>query len=184
MMPVVSSPTGMNLARKALADQYDLLMRMRAAGAFEETYCQHSGDNPPWIAMPPAGRRFSYISSIPLPAESTETDVVSFVVPHGYDGVITQHFQMFLPTGVGVFVEGSGDLAWRIRQNTRPVKGYQDMLTTQGGFQSPLYMDNGGLRVQATQLIRYTVTLAAGSLARLQAGRIHCGLIGWLYPRS
>ncbi len=184
MIPVVNSPTGMNKARQALADQYSLLMDMRAAGAFEPTYCQHSGENPPWIAMPPAGRRFSYIASVSLPAEGVETDVVTFSAPLGYDGVITQHFHLFLPSGLGTFTEGSGQIAWRVRLNTCPVKGYQHMLTTQGGLQSPMYMDNGGIRIRAPQLIRYTVTLGAGSLAQLLAGRIHCGLIGWFYPRS
>jgi len=182
--PVAGAVTGMNEAREQLAGQYALLMAMRAAGAFDPTFCQSSGENPPWILMPPSGRRFSFFDSIALPAEQVETDVTTFNVPQGYDGVISQHFHLFIPTAGGQFVEGSGDLTWRIRQNDRPVRGYNNMLTTQGGLQSPLVMDSGGLRVQSSQLLRYTVRLAAGSLGRLQAGRIHCGFIGWFYPRS
>ena len=183
-IPVAGAPTGMNEARQEIESQFAVLMSMRAAGAFDQTYCNSSGENPPWILMPPFGRRFQYFSSIVLPAESVETDVTTFSVPQGYDGVISQHFHLFIPDGAGYFVEGSGDLTWCIRQSSRPVKGYQAMLTTQGGLQSPLVMDSGGIRVQSSQLLRYTVTLGAGSLARLQSGRIHAGLIGWFYPRS
>ncbi len=183
-IPVVGTSGGMNAARQALAGQYQLLMAMRAAGAFDSTYCQSSGENPPWILMPPMGERFSFFDSIVLPAESVETDVTTFSCPQGYDGVITQHFHLFIPDASGSFTEGSGQLTWRIRQNSRPVRGYQSMLTTQGGLQSPLVMDAGGIRIQSSQLLRYTVTLGAGSLARLQSGRIHAGFIGWFYPRS
>lgn len=183
-IPVVGTSGGMNAARQALADQYALLMTMRAAGAFDPTFCQSSGENPPWIVMPPMGQRFSFFNSIVLPAASVETDVTVFDCPQGYDGVITQHFHLFIPDAGGSFTEGSGQLTWRIRQNSRPVRGYNSMLTTQGGLQSPLVMDSGGLRVQSSQLLRYTVTLGAGSLASLQDGRIHCAFIGWFYPRS
>jgi hypothetical protein len=174
----------MNEARRELEAQYKLIMSMRAAGAFDPTFCQSSGENPPWIVMPPMGQRFSFFDSIALPAEQVETDVTTFSVPQGYDGVISQHFHLFIPEAGGTFTEGSGQLTWRIRQNSRPVRGYNAMLTTQGGLQSPLVMDAGGLRLQSSQLLRYTVRLGAGSLGSLQAGRIHCGFIGWFYPRS
>jgi hypothetical protein len=183
-IPVAGAPTGMNEARQEIESQFQVLMSMRAAGAFDQTYCNSSGENPPWILMPPFGRRLSFFGSIALPAEQVETDVTTFNVPQGYDGVISQHFHLFIPSAGGQFTEGSGELTWRIRQNTRPVRGYNAMLTTQGGLQSPLVMDAGGIRIQSSQSLRYTVTLAAGSLANLQAGRIHCGFIGWFYPRS
>ena len=185
--PVMASApfaTEYNEARLALEAYYQRVLTMRSEGAFEPTYCQSSGDNPPWIAMPPEGRRLSYVNSIALPAENVETDVTTFRVSSGYDGVITQHFQMFIPSGPGAFVEGSGDITWRIRQNTRPVQGYHNMLFSAGGLQSPLLMEAGGIRIWSGQEFRYTVTLAAGSLGRLQAGRIICGLIGWIYPSS
>ncbi len=185
--PVMSeSPTltDYNPARLALEKYYKVILDARSAGAFEPTYCQSSGENPPWIAMPPEGRRMSYVNSIVLPAEGVESDVTTFRVPLGYDGVITQHFQLFAPSGLGAFTEGSGDIAWRIRQNTRPVQGYHNMLFTAGDLRSPLVMEAGGIRIWSGQELRYTVTLAAGSLARLLAGRIICGLIGWIYPSS
>jgi hypothetical protein len=136
---------------------------------------------PPWVKQPEQGRRFSKISSIPLPGvELTPYLVATMQVPLGYDGVIPSVVNLY--TGSG-FQEGSGDLIWRIQLNQRWVKDYSNIETTIGSLTIPYPANAGAIRLLSGQTVNYYVTLGAGALGNLSGGRIVCGLFGWFFPR-
>lgn len=137
---------------------------------------------PPWIRMPVQGKRFTKPGSIAMPAANgTDNLVVSWVVPLGYDGVITS--LVFQTTsGVTNYVEGSGDLIWRLRINQRWVRDYGNVKTTLGSMQTPYGAANlGGILIQSGQLIQNFVVNATGS--SVTGGRIIMANFGWFWPR-
>jgi hypothetical protein len=140
------------------------------------------GDPPPWVAMPSQGRRYQQIGSILLPAvEGVDNLVTTFSVPTGYDGVIVSIVGMFTGTG---FVEGSGDLHYRIQINRRWLKDYGDIQTTMGTVASPCMIYRGGVRLRTQETVRYWVQVGAGGLGHLDpTGRIVCAFFGWFYPQ-
>jgi hypothetical protein len=135
---------------------------------------------PPWVKMPPQARRFSQISSIALPnATGTDNLVLSFIVPIGYDGVAVTVVNNY--TGQG-FVEGSGDLTWRIQLNMRYAKNYGNITTSLGSLTIPTNIGNS-LFMQSGQLVQYFVNRSVASAPDLIGGRIICALLGWWWPR-
>ena len=136
----------------------------------------------PWNVMPPQGRRFQQINTIILPGNvGVDNVVVTFRVPVGYDGVIRSLVNRFIGPG---FVEGSGDLAWRVQLSRRFANDYGNIQTSLGDLTSPSQMQSGGIRIYSNQTIRYLVSLGALAAAHLDAnGRILCAISGWFYPR-
>lgn len=141
-----------------------------------------AGEMPPWVSMPASGRRFQQIGSIPRPAvEGVDTLVATLNVPTGFDGVIVSVVSMF--TGAG-FVEGSGDIHYRIQINRRWLKDYGDIQTTLGTVASPCMIYRGGVRLRTQEVCRYWVQLGPGALGRLDPlGRFVCAFFGWFYPQ-
>jgi hypothetical protein len=136
---------------------------------------------PPWVKMPPQGKRFSKINSIPLPAaDGAEHLVTSFYVPTGYDGCIVSVVNSYTGTG---FAEGSGDLTWRIRLNQRYVKDYGAITTSIGSLTTPYNVNSGQIIIQSRQLVQYFVNRSVGSAGNLNGGRVICALFGWFWPR-
>jgi hypothetical protein len=136
---------------------------------------------PPWVKQPEQGRRFSKISSIPLPGvEQTDFLVATMQVPLGYDGVIPSVVQIY--TGMG-FAEGSGDIVWRIQLNQRYEKDYGNTKTSIGSLNVPYPANSGAIRLLSGQTVNYFVSLGAGALGNLVGGRIVCAMFGWFYPR-
>lgn len=140
----------------------------------------------PWVHMPPGGEAFDPDAFITTPAaNSTETLVLQFQVPQGYDGVITGVTNLF--TGPG-FVEGSGNLIWRIRIGLpnlqgRPVRNYSSIDRTLGTFEFPRDVA-GGIIIGSNQYIEYTVTHLLGSPIIPAGTRIMCNLIGYYWPKG
>jgi len=138
-------------------------------------------DAPPWIVQPPQGRRFQEIATLALPADNTTSAVLNFRVPLGYDGVINGVVNRFIGLG---FVEGSGDLHWRIQLTNRFVNDYGDIQTSLGDLTSPVALQGGGIRLISNQYVRFLVYVAPGAGAHLDPlGRVLCALSGWYYPR-
>ena len=140
----------------------------------------------PWVEMPPGGLPFDEFASIVTPAaNSTETLVLSYPIPFGYDGIILAVTNLF--TGPG-FVEGSGNLIWRIRigaaalQGT-PVRNYSNIRNTLGSLQQPRTVF-GGILVESDQTLQYTVTHAIGSPIVPAGTRIICNVAGFYWPRG
>jgi hypothetical protein len=142
---------------------------------------QYAEDDPPWIKMPQQGRRYQEINTVPLGTFVLNTDlaVVTFQCPIGYDGVIIGNTNRFLGPG---FVEGSGDIEWRIQLSRRYAPDYGLILTSLGDLTMPTGFAGGGIRIYSNQVIRYIARVT--NFAALDPnGRILCALYGWFYPR-
>lgn len=140
----------------------------------------------PWSEMPPGGLPFDEFDSIATPAaNSVETAVLQFQIPFGYDGIILAVTNFF--TGPG-FVEGSGDLTWRIRIGSpqlqgRPQLNYSNIQVTLGSLGQPRDVQ-GGIQVTSGQYAEYTVTHALGSPIVPGGTRIVCNIQGFYWPRG
>ncbi len=169
-----------NAAAKRLDREYDLFVRIAGSGGLQQICCPPSYlyEKPPYLVMPPEGRQYQEINSIALPANNgTDTVVTTFKVPTGYDGVITSIVNMY--TGAG-FVEGSGNLTWRIMVGRRWGRNLGSIQTTLGSLTSPCPLFRGGIRVCSQQVCTYYVNHAVASA--LAGGRIVCAFFGWFYP--
>lgn len=165
----------------ALDDEKRLWELIQAYGGLRAICPGQRYAMPPWVKQPEQGRRFSKISSIPLPAvEMAPYLVATMQAPLGYDGVIPSVVNLY--TGSG-FMEGSGDITWRIALNQRWVKDYGAIVTTIGSLTTPYPTNMGAIRLLSGQTVNYYVTLGAGALGNLSGGRIICGLFGWFWPR-
>lgn len=140
----------------------------------------------PWSEMPPGGLPFDVFDSIATPAANgTETRVLQFQVPFGYDGIVLAVANVF--TGPG-FVEGSGNLVWRIRVGSpslqgRPQLNYSNIRNTLGSTQTPRDVQ-GGIQIVSGQFLEYSVTHALGSPIVPGGTRIICNIQGFYWPRG
>lgn len=138
-------------------------------------------NDPPWVRMPPQGKRFSPIGSIPLPTTySTDILVLSFRVPLGYDGVIRYVVENY--TGQG-FQEGGGDLTWRIQLNQRYVKNFGATTTQIGTLTQGASSPNAEIILLSNQLVQFFVNVAPSAASDLSGGRIICSAWGYWWPR-
>lgn len=129
----------------------------------------------PWVDPPPGFVSFDPQSSIVLPAAAAaETVVLTMDVPQGYDGVI-KYISNNL-TGGG-FVQGSGDIVWRIREDGRPIRNFGNITSEKGSIARPRQVE--GIRIYSAQRITYTVEHVANAAL---TGRTVCSLNGYFYP--
>ena len=68
------------------------------------------------------------------------------------DGVITGNANHFVGNG---FVEGSGDVEWRIQLGRRYALDYGRILTTMGDLAQSSAFAGGGIRIYSNQRIQY-----------------------------
>jgi hypothetical protein len=135
---------------------------------------------PPWTTAPAQAERFQKVSSIALPAnDGNDHLVLSFKVPHGYDGVAEVLVNNY--TGNG-FDEASGDLVWRVKLDLHYPKDLGNIQVSLGSLRTPNPVNAGPLLLQSDQLVQYYVNQATG--ATLNGGRIICAVIGYWYPRG
>jgi hypothetical protein len=169
-----------NAFNGCLNEEAQVWRHINACGGLKALCPGHNYTEPPWVKMPPQGKRFGHPSSISLPAADGADHVVqSFMVPLGYDGVIAAPVNLY--TGQG-FVEASGVLTWRIQLGLRYVKDYGAITTSMGSLTQPYYNANSQILLQSGMLVQYSVNRVAGDLT-LIGGRVICGLWGWYWPR-
>lgn len=134
----------------------------------------------PWVEAPPGSIPFNKVQAIPTPAAGVgETDVLTFTVPDGFDGVILANMNIYTNPS---FLEGSGQLIWRIRAANQPKWDYGNIIITMGSVQE-FAVIYAGIVIRSKQPIRYTVIHAAGSPLPPGPGtNIVCGLKGYYWP--
>ncbi len=135
------------------------------------------GRLPEWLYEPASFESFDYVGYVAVPALGAEATVVTFTVPDGRNGIIKLIGNNFVGAG---FVEGSGDILWRIEQDTAAVKNYNAIPASLGNPALPSRIS--GIRVferQVVALIVRNVAIAAPGGA-LSGGRLG----GWFYPRN
>ena len=135
---------------------------------------------PHWLFMPRNGQSFHYGGWIPTPFATGDdsldgTAIVSFSVPPGHNGVINRIANQAITGG---FVDGSGDLIWRILENGQAVPNYEEILGSIGVVANPaevapIFITENNLVVLSVD----NVALAAGS-------KIQGLLGGWFYPKE
>ena len=137
---------------------------------------------PPWVRMPMQGKRFFEISSIALPpADGVDYLIKSFRVPYGYDGCIQT--PVFNTSGVDGFVQGSGDLTWRLQLNLRWVKDFGAVTTYIGSTTTPYAVNVGQILIQSGQVVKIFVNRSMASSGTSDHGRVIGAAAGWYWPR-
>jgi hypothetical protein len=134
------------------------------------------------VRAPAASIPFRKIAGIPTPlAASGDVVVLDFQVPAGYDGLLTGCFNVY--TGPG-FLEGGGDIEWRVLVNKVYAVWLGQILVTLGS-RAQSYPIDGGVQIQSGQRIRYLVNVPNGSGGILPLNsQIVCGLEGLYYARQ
>lgn len=145
---------------------------------------------PPWVSMPKEGRRFKPISTLlvstAVPFTGMDIPVLQTRVPLGYDGVISDVVCEIMPgaTGFTGFIEGSGDLTWRLSADNRYLRDLGNLKVTVGSLTSPSPVPRGMLRVYSHDLLTFSVAFAVGAEARIQPdANVICSITGWFWPR-
>lgn len=129
---------------------------------------------PPWIDPPDDAIPFDPAGVINTPLVGATANILVLQVPNGCDGVIKR----FSCNINAPFVDGSGQLIWRITIDGRPVRNYDNMLVQMGTPASPRITD--GIRVFSGQQVVMTVT----NVAYAAGGTQTYGFFGgYFYPK-
>lgn len=141
---------------------------------------QVAGWVPEWVQPPPKFQPFDYQGVIQTPADGVTTDqiVLSFVVPVGFSGVIKRLSGNY--TGPG-FVQGSGNLIWRIIVNGVPVKNYSNILIEFGSIVTPRTTD--GIIISSGQVVQYVVNRPTTVVAS-PGTFVICTAAGYYWPQG
>lgn len=150
----------------------------------------------PWVSMPPEGRRFRPITYTALTAfevpgpgfNGVDTVVLQERVPLGYNGVISDVVFNFGGQG---FVEGSGDITWRLAADYLPtgavltggryLRDMGNIQTQLGSLTQPSPVPRGGLLVYSWDWI--TVYINVSAAATISNGNMITSISGWYWPR-
>lgn len=130
----------------------------------------------PWIDEPSGSVSFDEQGGVTLSAlpDVGAQIVLTFIVPNGFDGVIKN---LSNNVNFGGFVQFSGDLVWRLKQNGRPIKNYSNILAEKGSTQAPRIVSP--IRIYSGDIITWEVEHVSNPLL---AGQIICSLGGYTYP--
>jgi hypothetical protein len=139
----------------------------------------HPVQRPIWIDPPSQWENIDQLNYVALPAIGATAIIITFQVPAGRNGVIQKVGNNFVGGG---WVEGSGDVVWRILVDGTPPPGatsYDNILGSLGSPANPVEIP--GFRIFENQVI----TLVAFNNAVVVAGQKVGGrLVGYLYPRD
>lgn len=135
--------------------------------------------SPPWVTPPDGFKGFDYAQAIATPAFGAgDTVILSFTVPLGMDGIIKRLSNGY--TGPG-FVDGSGNLIWRILVDGQAVQGYDAIVVRLGAVDQPTLID--GVQIRSGQLVSLVVNNATAVLP-VAGTQVTGRLGGYFYPIS
>jgi hypothetical protein len=191
--PTPFAPLGMPVSPpntfNALIDREAKLWEHAVCNNLIQPKCPDCDGVSPLVAMPRNGREFQDVASIPLPLDDGLDHVVlTFRVPLGYDALLNHHVHFFTGTN---FIEGAGQIAWRIKVGSRFPRDWGNILFTYGSLSAAddedsdaLIIPGAGLHLVSGQVVQYLVSIAVGGgLGGGGGAFIVCGLFGWLFPR-
>lgn len=125
----------------------------------------------------PAARWFDQTPS-PFPAYpapgAAAIDVVTLTVPRGFNGRIKQIAIVHVGGG---FIDGSGNVIWRVKVNGAAVQGMQNLQSQLGTYAQPA---ETYIAVHENDLVEVTAEVPAGQPA--MAGTPAARLVGWFFP--
>ena len=132
---------------------------------------------PPWIEAPAGRVPIDFFGTVAMPVVGAQAVVLTFPVPEGYDGVVSDYALNY--TGAG-FVNGSGDLVWQILANGRPIRNFSNITAQKGSEQFPRKISSG-IPIASGQII----TVVIQHVANVALGAaVTASLLGYLYPRQ
>lgn len=142
---------------------------------------------PPFDTMPPDAIRLNQIGNAILTpglVANANNTILQYTVPFGFDGIINENMNIFVPQAGAGFQDGSGLLTWRIYINQYLVTYYTAINTSMGSLSNSGNLNHsGGIRIRSNQTVTYVVFPTATALATLDPnGQIICGFRGWIYP--
>lgn len=195
MVPVLD-PSGVKRYNKGPLNDADACLtaervfmdRVQRCGGFKELCCPRKNwyKSPPWITMPPGGRRFKPVGVLPVSGNFTGQDiaVLSMAVDTGYDGVLTDVVCEVAANGATGFIEGSGDVTWRLQDNLHWMRDFGNIEVTLGSLINPGLVPRGGLRIYSRDVLTFFVNLLPAASGRINpSANIICSFTGWMYPR-
>lgn len=135
---------------------------------------------PVWLYPPDQWENVDQSNYVLLPAVGAAVEIISFQVPTGRNGIIKKIANNYVGGG---WVEGSGDVLWRILVDGAAPPGansYASISASLGSPANPVELP-GGFRIFENQI----VTVVAQNIAVIVAGqRVGARLVGYLYPRE
>jgi hypothetical protein len=188
---VAATPPGPNLSAQ------DSLLAQTAADA-EAFFKNYSGRSlaqpdapnylgrPPHLDMPAGAQPYFTPGTIATPAANgTDTTVLQFQVPIGWDGVIQRIANFY--TGPG-FTIGSGDFVWRIERNGQPIRGFDSIPCSFGTFGNggvtPYEISTSPILIFEGELISWVVNHAVTSVLPIGGTSIFAFCGGYFYSRG
>lgn len=184
---------GLNEYDACLGFDYALWNEILECGGLNTICCPQGRpkyNQPPWVSMPKEGRRFKPISTLlvstAVPFTGLDVTVLTERVPVGYDGVISDIVCNIIAPGGGAggFVDGSGDITWRLEADNRFLRDMGNLKVQVGSLTAPSPVSRGMLRVYSHDLLKFVVNFAVGAEVRIDpAAFIVCSITGWYYPR-
>jgi hypothetical protein len=174
--------------------------KLRALGAFGQGHVTSGGfidplvaaaaneanvGRPIWIDPPSNWEVVDQAAYVALPAIGATATVVTFTVPPGRNGVIQKIANNFVGGG---WVEGTGDLIWRILVDAAPPPGatsYNNIVNSLGNPSNPTAIP--GFRIYENQVVSITIfnNPAGPNLGIPVAGQLIGGrFVGYIYPRE
>jgi hypothetical protein len=122
---------------------------------------------------------FDNAGDIVIPAIGVESNIFTFQVPKGFNGVMKEIANAFIGSG---FVDGSGAIIWRILQNSQAMRGKENITNSLGSVAIPSRIGGGGfMRILENDIIAMT----ALNVSIVPGGQIIAGrLSGWFYPKD
>jgi hypothetical protein len=140
---------------------------------------------PLWVYPPINWENVDQIGYVLLPAIGAEATIISFQVPLGRNGIINKVANNFVGGG---WVEGTGDVIWRIEVDGAPPPGansYHNIPASLGSPAQPVGIS--GFRIFENQIVEIEAfnNPAGPNGGVVVAGQFVGGrLCGYLYPRE
>jgi hypothetical protein len=140
---------------------------------------------PLWLYPPENFENIDQATYAALPAIGAVATIISFQVPIGRNGIINKVANNFVGGG---WVEGTGDVIWRILVDGTPPPGatsYNNIVNSLGSPANPTGI--AGFRIFENQVITLVAfnNPAGPNAGVVVAGQLVGGrLVGYLYPRE
>lgn len=128
-------------------------------------------------------RNFFERGKLLTPADAGAADhvVLQFSVPTGYFGVLLGYYCQYMGTG---FVQGSGDIAFRLKSGNAWVRSMGNLLYTVGSLSNTFSVPLLTL-LTPDDVLTFSVNVPNTSgFIQVGTSYILCGLQGWLYPMA
>jgi hypothetical protein len=136
-------------------------------------------DNP-WEVMPPEGERLQKAASIIRPAnDGLDHVVLDFTMPKAWDGVATN---VMFSTSDNSFVQGSGDLTWRLKVGERWIPDFSAVTFSLNDLRFPHELRGAYIRLLSLQRVQIFVNVSPLSAVD-PAARVNAIVAGWQYPK-